>query len=119
MYYCQDCKKEFKKLKKLIETHGHTFPPYEEFYLCPHCNSSRVKKLPTRHCACCGAKMSGQGEYCSTQCKTKGEYLWAKERRIKEYWQTHPLYEAVREVEKYNKENGKNLSYGQYFAGVR
>ncbi len=119
MYYCQDCEREFIKLKKLSETHSLYFPPYEEFYVCPFCNSGRVSKIPVQHCACCGAKIKNSEKYCSEECRIRGEYLWAKQRREKDYWQNHPLYVAVREVEEYNKQHGTHLSYGEYFAGVR
>ena len=119
MYYCQDCEKEFRKLKVIIETHDLPSGPYEKYLVCPHCHSTNVKEKPAKYCGCCGARMSGDGDYCSAACKKRGEYLWAKERSQKERWEKHPLNLAIKEVERYNKEHGTNLSYGQYFAKVR
>lgn len=119
MYYCQDCEKEFKNKKVIIETHDLSSEPYERIEVCPFCNGTNVKKKPTRYCMCCGARMSGEGDYCSTTCRRRGEYLWAKERSQKEQWAKHPLNIAIKQVEQYNKEHGTNLSYGQFFAGVR
>lgn len=119
MYYCQDCEKQFKNKKIITETHGLACEPYETLEVCPFCHGVNVKKLPVKYCMCCGARMTGTGDYCSAACRRRGEYLWAKQRSQKEKWDRHPLNLAIKEVEKYNKENGKNLSYGQYFAGVR
>jgi len=119
VYYCQDCKKQFKNKIIIIETHSLPSEPYERFEGCPHCKSTNVKKIPVKNCMCCGARMRGEGDYCSEACRKRGEYLWAKERSERERWAKHPLNLAIQEVERYNKETGKKLSYGQYFAGVR
>ena len=119
MYYCQDCERTFKRLKRITETHSLPNEPYEHFFVCPFCKSANVKKKPVRHCKCCGARMYKEGDYCSAACRRRGEYLWETERRRKKEWEQHPLRLAIKEVEDYNKQTGKNLSYGQYFAGVR
>ncbi len=60
--------------------------------------------------------MYKKGDYCSSSCKKRGEYLFETEKiRKKELFES-PLYKAVREIEKYNKTHGTHLSYGQYFA---
>lgn len=116
MYYCQDCKKKFEHFKKVYETHGLDCPPYEIFYVCPHCGSAHIKKIERYYCKCCGARIFKPTDYCSPACKKRGEYLWEMQRKRKKELLESPIYKAVREIEAYNRENGTNLSYGQYFA---
>ena len=119
MYICRDCEKEFRKYKVIIETHNMTSSPYEEFHVCPICFSTNIKKKEANHCKCCGARMYKEGDYCNSTCRRRGELLWEMERQKKQAWLKSPLYLALKEVEEYNSEHGTNLSYGQYFSGVR
>lgn len=118
MYYCKDCKKEFKIPKVINETHF--MPSGEEVYrVCPICLSKNVIKKPPRFCKYCGARLYVKGDYCNKTCERRAKEVWERERRRKRDWLASALYSAIKEVENYNKEHGTNLSYGQYFGVVK
>ncbi len=120
MYSCLECGYEFKNPIKSIEKHNLQTPPYESIYVCPRCKSTSFEKTKISHCHCCGAKLTdAQTEYCSQECKIKGEKLWKTEIKRKKILSDNPLYKLVREVESYNKRNGTSYSYGQYVALVK
>lgn len=119
MYYCKECEKEFKMPKVFFENHDCPYPHGEKSSLCPICLGENIIKREPRYCKCCGARLYKEGDYCNKTCKKRGEILWEMERQRKRDWQSSPLYNALKEVEDYNLQNNKNLSYGQYFAMVK
>lgn len=117
MFYCKDCGINFQKPKKIIETQGLTSPPFEKNYICPKCKSSNISERVTRYCRYCGRTLKyNSGNYCNENCKKAGEKLWNKQIKRKTKEDSSELNLIVRETEKYNKEHGTNLSYGQYVA---
>ena len=120
MYYCNNCGGEFYSPKVLKEMHGLSSPPYEKLLVCPICKSDSFYEINTTHCRACGAKLSRAGsEYCGVSCRAKGEKLWLKQRLNKEAMSENPLFKKVRELERFNKENSTDLSYGRYVAFLK
>ena len=117
MFYCNDCGGEFYSPKVLKEMHGLSSPPHETLLVCPICNGSSFYEMKLTHCRCCGAKLSKTGsEYCSSTCRAKGEKMWLNQRLSRKALNSNPIIKKIKELEKFNKENGLNLSYGQYVA---
>lgn len=54
MYECRECRYQFEKPKKFIETHGLDTPPYEEWYGCPVCAGDYEE---IQYCDVCGEPM--------------------------------------------------------------
>lgn len=120
MYYCLECGCEFENPVKHTEKHGMTNPPYENIYVCPRCKTTNYTKAYTSHCRCCGAKLrSSENDYCSDECRLRGERLRKKELKRKKLIEDSPLYRFVREVESYNKQKGTKYSYGKYAALIK
>lgn len=120
MYYCKNCGYEFSEPDKTYETHMFTDTPFELLYICPNCKSSNFHEKNLTHCRCCGGKLPpSQTEYCSENCRSRGEKLWRKELRRRRNQLTDPLNTVVRECKVYNAEHGTNYSYGQYVALIR
>lgn len=44
MYVCNDCYETFEEPNSYEESHGFDYPPYEKFYICPHCKSSSFEE---------------------------------------------------------------------------
>ena len=117
MYICLECNYEFEKPVKLQEKHGLDTPQFEIICVCPKCKTTNYQEIMSQFCRCCGAKLkANQYDYCSETCKKRGEQLWQKELKQKKLLEDNPLYKIIRENEKYNKQTGKNLSYGQFTA---
>lgn len=120
MYYCKNCGAEFLEPEKTYETHIFTDTPFELLYICPSCKSGNFHEKNLTHCRCCGGRLpTGQNEYCSDNCRSKGEKLWKKELKRRRNQLTDPLNMIVRECKNYNEENGTRYSYGQYVALIR
>jgi DNA-directed RNA polymerase subunit RPC12/RpoP len=119
VYKCKDCEKEFKIPKKISERQGLKSEPYEEMRVCPFCESHLIFKVEPRYCHYCGARVRGEKDYCCAECERKGIRAYRAQERRREEMAKHPLMQAVREVDTYNKRTGKRLSYGEYFAGRR
>ena len=120
MYSCLECGYEFQNPIRLTEKHNLSCPPYENIYVCPHCKANTFKEVKISHCHCCGAKLNeNQIDYCSEECKLRGEKLWKKEVKRKKLLADSNLYKLVREVELYNRRNKTSYSYGQYVALVK
>ena len=114
MYYCPDCLKEFEFVKISFEKRE---SGYERMFMCPFCDSMSYREKKGCYCRYCGLPLSrNENGYCSDTCRRAGEKLFKKqeERRRKE--KDLPIVNAIAEVEKYNKLNNCNLSYGQYYA---
>ncbi len=117
MYYCYDCGYEFESPKILKEAHGLSSPPYEERLVCPSCLGSSFNKKSSTHCRCCGARLEAeQYDYCSEECKIRGHRLWQKQLKLGRLKELNPLSAVITELVIYNRENGLNLSYGQFVA---
>lgn len=120
MYYCKNCTGEFITAETVTETHGLPTPPYEEMLHCPLCGSNDYYEKTVKHCHCCGAKIiGGEGEYCSSTCRNKGERMWSEQIDKNRKMYVSEINKALREVEAYNEENRTNYSYGQFVAIVR
>ncbi len=103
MYFCESCGSFFEEKK-----------------VCPFCESKRVRIADFTHCRCCGAKLvQGQREYCSDNCKKKGEFLWERERRRRRLSLISPLNLVLKEIAEYNKKHNTKLSYGQYVSLIK
>ena len=116
MYGCQDCKKEFEYVEVVFERHGLSTPPFERVKLCPFCHSANFSEIRVNHCGYCGSKLREEGEYCSSLCRKKGMELRKKEERKREFLKNSLIAKAIAEVEEYNRANGTNYSYGQYYS---
>lgn len=120
MYYCSDCGCEFETAAKLTETHGFDYPPFEERRCCPFCGSGNIKENTVFYCRCCGARLAKQEkEYCSPSCRKKGEQMRRREMKRKRLVFSSPLFETVREVDEYNRNNATDYSYGQYVTLIK
>ena len=120
MYYCSDCGCEFETAAVLTETHGFTSPPFEERRGCPLCGSGNIKEKAVSYCRCCGARLGNtEKEYCSPSCRKRGEEMRRREIKKKKLIFSSPLFETVREVDEYNRNNGTDYSYGQYVTLIK
>ncbi len=117
MYRCTDCEKVFISARTVFETHGMVSPPYERRKVCPVCGSENFTEMVVRHCRCCGARLKeGRYDYCDESCRIRGEKLWQRQARRRRRYESSPLYMKVAKIERYNREHGTDLSYGQYVA---
>lgn len=117
MYYCPDCGCEFETPKKVFEKHGLSSPPFEAIYVCPDCKGNEFYEKISTHCRCCGAKLSAsQTDYCSDTCRNKGAKMWKREQRRRRIRNDSPINSFIAELELYNSQNTRKLSYGQYTA---
>ncbi len=114
MYYCSECRKEFEYVKIYFqETPG----GYERFHLCPFCSGTDFYEKKGVFCKFCGGRINIPGkEYCCETCRRAGEKLFRRQEENKKKRLASPLYQAVCEVDEYNKTHNCNLSYGQYYA---
>ncbi len=119
MYICTDCGYEFSTPKKHVDRHGLNSPPYEEFYVCPACNSENFHKQNTSFCRFCGTRLkNGAVDYCSAKCRRRGIKAWLKQKLRRKQLISSCVYTTVRSVDAYNRKHGTKLSYGQYVALV-
>ncbi len=117
MYYCRNCRKEFEFAKIYFEKQGEKENAFEKFLLCPFCDSTDFFEQKGCYCRYCGIRLKVKGsEYCSHSCRKQGERLFEKELRQKESRKASSLFNAIKEVDDYNKRTNCSLSYGQYFA---
>lgn len=116
MYYCTDCSAKFEYVEIVFETHGLSTPPYERVKRCPFCHGTELLEKENCHCRFCGSRLEDSGEYCSDKCKKLGEKYYAEQTARRKLFSSSPVAAAVREIEEYNKANGTEYSYGQYFA---
>ncbi|MEE1240092.1 MAG: hypothetical protein UHO61_09255 [Acutalibacteraceae bacterium] len=120
MYYCLNCGFEFENAEIFTETHGLTFPPFEERLCCPFCASGNIKTKDISYCRCCGARLGhSEKEYCSPSCRKRGEEMRRREIKKKKLIFSSSLFKTVREVDEYNKNNHTDYSYGQYVTLVK
>lgn len=117
MFVCLDCERKFFD-PKVIFLKNSILPPYEKKTLCPYCESENITYMEARHCKCCGARLpyNSNKDYCSISCKRRGEKLRAIEAKRRKERNESAIYKTVREMIEYNKQNGKNLSYGEFTA---
>lgn len=120
MYICLECGFKFEYPVTIREKHGFCMPPYETFTVCPRCKTTNYEKEELKFCHCCGVKLKeNQTDYCSSLCKKRAKMLRQKEANKKNLLFDNPIYEFVREVEKYNQNHQKKLSYGQFAALIK
>lgn len=117
MYYCHDCGAEFEHADIYKETHGFSYPPFEERQRCPFCGGESIGEKSAKYCRYCGARLTvGVEEYCDNACRKKGEAMWSAERKKRGLAYTDPLNIIIREADEYNRIHGTTYSYGQYTA---
>ncbi len=120
MYFCLDCGYTFLHALKTYENHRLSSPPYEVINVCPSCKSQNFRAKNSDYCHYCGAKLKkGRIDYCSKECRQKGEKVWLKEKKRKKILVDSPIYKRVREAEEYNRKNKTKYSYGQYTAIIK
>lgn len=120
MYYCPDCGYEFLSPAMCTETHRLNSPPYEKNCFCPNCKQQNYYEKTTTHCRCCGSRLpQGVEDYCSYDCRIRGEKLWRREQIRRKLNFEDPLGKIVHEVQQYNLKNNTDLSYGQYVSFIR
>lgn len=56
MFICNECGEVFEEPKVFEETHGLDTPPYEKWYLCPHCGDTGISRA--LECTRCGEWIS-------------------------------------------------------------
>ena len=56
-YVCLDCECQFNEPNKIVEMHGFTHGPGEEFLVCPGCGSNEFVRAV--HCDHCGEVVLG------------------------------------------------------------
>ena len=120
MYYCPECKTEFRKPKKIADSHNLNSPPFEKYLCCPFCSNKNIRIIESKHCKCCGAKLKdNESDYCSVECEKKGRKLLdiKLKKELAEF--SNPINVIIRELNEYNKKNNTNYSYGQYIAYVK
>ncbi len=82
-------------------------------YICEECGKEFLTNRKIRLIACsdCRAKMKYQRQAQYNQNYSTG---WRKKEKTKST--TNNLFKLIKDVEKYNKNNGTHLTYGQYAA---
>ena len=119
MYQCQDCEHEFLYSECIEETHGLSFGPYEKISVCPYCKSQKFFKIENRYCKYCGRKLkSNELEYCSKECKRKGETMWREQARRKNLYEKSSLISVTRQLEEYNKLHNTKYTYGTFVGKI-
>lgn len=116
MYRCTDCERLFEYSEVVFEGHGLDTPPYERRRRCPFCHSGSFVEIKEKRCRFCGAKMHGEGDFCSKACRTEGERYYLAQQERRRLFSESPIAAAVREVAAYNKTYGTKYSYGKYFS---
>ena len=113
LYYCPDCRKEFEFVKISFQ---YSEKGSEKLHLCPFCDSTNFKERKGVYCRYCGMRIGAHERYCSNACRRAGEKLFKKQEENQRKKLENPLFNAINEVDEYNKNHNCNLSYGQYFA---
>ena len=49
-FVCVECGELFEESQHFVEKHGFTYPPYEEWYGCPHCGGAFVDAFRCEYC---------------------------------------------------------------------
>ena len=93
MYRCQDCEFEFLYAKQHEEHHQQTEPPFEKLCVCPNCKSTNFSKIKIRYCRFCGRKLkANMSEYCTKECKMRGDIMWREQARRKNLYESNLKY---------------------------
>ena len=119
MYHCKDCGFEFLYADTIIERHTLDSPPFEKIRVCPNCKSYNFDKAKTPHCRCCGRRLkSAELEYCSKECKIRGEFMWREQSRRRQLYENSSLVSIVRQLELYNKQHKTHYTYGNFVGKI-
>ena len=119
MYRCTDCGKKFTALEKFYERDDDSGAIKRYHFLCPQCKGENVEEIKKEYCMNCGKPLpEGRKDFCSIACRKKGIDAFEGQRKKYQLLKSSAVYTTVRELEKYNKEHGVRLSYGQYVATV-
>lgn len=119
MYQCQDCEHEFLYSEGIEEKHNLTSGPYEKISICPNCKGQNFFKIRNRYCKYCGRKLkSDENEYCSKECKKKGEAMWREQARKRNLYENSSVVSVSRQLEAYNKLHNTKYSYGIFVSKI-
>lgn len=82
-------------------------------YICERCGKEFLtnRKIRVITCSDCRAKIKYEKQVKYNQSKAT---VWRKKEKIKST--TNNLFQLIKDVEKYNKNHGTHLTYGQYTA---
>ncbi len=118
MYRCMYCKSKFNKPEIMYETDVSGFKTGKAIAVCPVCGKREIEKSESRHCKCCGARLSdaNKTDYCNAACRRRGERLWTAQEERKRKKLLSPLSQILKELEEYNKAHKTRLSYGRFIA---
>lgn len=119
MYRCKDCGFEFLYAEKLSEYHNLSSPPFESIKICPNCKGNNFYEIKIPHCRYCGKTLKhNENEYCTAECRRKGEIMWSQQAKRKNKYEQNSLVRITKELEKYNRKHGSLYTYGIYVAKV-
>ncbi len=119
MYRCTDCKEKITHPKAINEYHNTYCELPKTSLVCPECESEKIEEIKIKYCRCCGRRLSeGRTDYCSISCRKQGDKIFDEQKKRMLHIKSSPIYATVRELEKYNRENKTNISYGQFVAYV-
>lgn len=119
MYHCKDCGFEFLYAATTFERHGLALPPFEKMQVCPNCKSHNFEKSKISHCRCCGRRINkANAEYCSKECKTKGEFMWREQARRRKLYENSSLISIARQLDEYNKQHKTHYTYGNFVGKI-
>lgn len=119
MYQCQDCDYEFLYSDSITERHNMQSPPYEKISVCPKCKSQNFSELRNRYCKYCGRKLKeNETQYCSKECRRKGEIMWREQARRKNLYEKSSIISVTRQLEAYNKAHNTKYTYGTFVSEI-
>lgn len=119
MYYCQDCDYEFLYAEEVEERHNFENPPFEKIAVCPNCKGTKFSKIENRYCKYCGRKLKeNMHDYCTKECKRRGEIMWREQARRKNLYEKNSLISVTRKLEEYNKSHNTKYTYGIFVSKI-
>ena len=119
MYHCKDCGFEFLYADTIFERHGLALPPFEQIQVCPNCKSRNFERTKISHCRCCGRRINkANTEYCSKECKIKGEFMWREQSRRRKLYENSSLISVTRQLDEYNEQHKTNYTYGNFVGKI-
>ena len=73
----------------------------------------------SHYCKYCGRSLKkGVLEYCSSECRKKGEIMWQEQARRKNLYQQNSIISVTRKLEEYNKTHNTNYTYGIFVGKI-
>lgn len=119
MYRCQDCEYEFLYAKTIEDQHSLDNPPFEKIAVCPNCKGRNFSEIKKHYCKYCGRSLKKDVlEYCSNDCRKKGEIMWKEQARRKNLYNQNSIISIAKELDEYNKKHNTNYTYGVFVAKI-